>query len=336
MTFTLYHGDCLAVMPQLNESFSAVITDPPYFRVVKAEWDQAWQTRDEWLTWLETVMLACKQRLRSNGSLLVFGDDENTAYVQVMLDKHLTFLNNLVWFKTNNLTVKSAQNLRRFAPMTERILFYTPQLCPIGLETTALSVNNFAGLREYFRQYQAAIGLGLKAINAQLGHRRAEHAFYWNSTQWDLPTKDVYAELGQVFYTNGFVRREYEDLRQEYENSRRTFNATTKTFDVISGSIISESENTAHPTTKPLWLLQHLIRTVTNPGDTIHDPMMGSGSLGVACMMEGRNFVGVEVNAAYFAIAEKRIREAAAQLHLFSPVESCIVTEKQGALLQGG
>lgn len=333
MTFTLYPGDCLTIMPQLTESFTAVITDPPYYRVVPTTWDRAWNTRDEWLAWLETVMLACKRLLDPHGSLLVFGDDENTAYMQVMLDKHLTLLNSLVWFKTNNLSVKSAANLRRFAPMTERILFYTPELCPTGLDDSNLAVNNFANLRSYFQAYQAAIGLGLKAINQQLGHRRAEHAFYWNSTQWDLPTAETYAELGRTFYTNGFERRDYADLLAEYEAQRRSFNATAETFDVISGPIISQSENTLHPTTKPLWVMRHLIRTVTNPGDTVFDPMMGSGATGVACMLEGRSFVGVEVNAEYFAIAQKRITDAAAQLHLFAPVMQPVIAEQQGVLL---
>jgi site-specific DNA-methyltransferase (adenine-specific) len=318
MIFTLYQGDCLTIIPQLSTEFIAIITDPPYYRVVPTTWDQAWRTRDEWLAWLETVTSACKPLLNPHGSLLIFGDDENTAYMQVMLDKHLTLLNSLVWFKTNNLSVKSAANLRRFAPMTERILFYTPELCPSGSEDSSLNVNNFAGLRAYFKAYQAAIGLGLKAINQRLGHRKAEHAFYWNSTQWDLPTADTDAELGTVFYTNGFERRSYSDLWAEYTAQRRPFNATAETFDVISGPIVSQSENTDHPTTKPLWLMRHLVRTVTQPGDTVFDPMMGSGTTGVACMLEGRSFVGIEQDATYFVIAQKRIADAAAGLPMLT------------------
>ncbi len=67
-----------------------------------------------------------------------------------------------------------------------------------------------------------------------------------------------------------------------------------------------------HPTQKPVALMEYLIKTYTNPGDTVLDNCMGSGTTGVACMNTGRNFIGIEkdVEHGYFAIAEKRIRVA--------------------------
>lgn len=65
-----------------------------------------------------------------------------------------------------------------------------------------------------------------------------------------------------------------------------------------------------HPTQKPIALLEYLIRTYTNPGDTVLDNCMGSGSTGVACVNTGRNFVGIERDPAYFKIAQERLREA--------------------------
>lgn len=316
-TVTLYHGDCLEIMRGIPDgSVDAVVTDPPYFRVSDAAWDKAWKSREKWLAWLEECVVELKRVLSPNGSLLVFCDDENAAYVQVMIDRHLTFLNNIVWFKTNNMPIKAAQNLRKFAPMTERILFHTPQLCKTGLETVKLDLNNFVGLRAYFKAYQDAIGLSIKQINEALGHRRAEHAFYWGSTQWELPTPDVYAELGNRFPTNGFLRREYEDLRREYEDLRRPFNADPRTLDVISGPIVTQGDNTGHPTTKPLWIMQRLVTTVTKPGDTVLDPFMGSGTTGVACVQTGRNFIGIEIDRGYFEIAQRRIEQAQQQPRL--------------------
>ena len=69
-------------------------------------------------------------------------------------------------------------------------------------------------------------------------------------------------------------------------------------------------ERGAHPTQKPVALMRYLVRTYTNPGDTVLDFTMGSGTTGVACEIEGRHFIGIERDPAYFAIAEKRIREA--------------------------
>lgn len=65
-----------------------------------------------------------------------------------------------------------------------------------------------------------------------------------------------------------------------------------------------------HPTQKPVLLLEWLIKTYTNAGDTVLDNTMGSGSTGVACVNTGRNFIGMELNADYFATAQARIKEA--------------------------
>ena len=64
-----------------------------------------------------------------------------------------------------------------------------------------------------------------------------------------------------------------------------------------------------HPTQKPVELLEYLIKTYTNEGETILDNCMGSGSTGVACINTNRNFIGYELNEKYFEIAEKRINE---------------------------
>jgi site-specific DNA-methyltransferase (adenine-specific) len=68
-----------------------------------------------------------------------------------------------------------------------------------------------------------------------------------------------------------------------------------------------------HPTKKPVELMNYLVRTYTNEGDTVLDFTMGSGTTGVACVQTGRNFIGCEIDPGYFAIAEKRIAEAQAQ-----------------------
>jgi len=74
----------------------------------------------------------------------------------------------------------------------------------------------------------------------------------------------------------------------------------------------NKKEAGLHPTQKPVALLEYLIRTYTNEGDTVLDNTMGSGSTGVACANTGRRFIGIERDPAYFAIAERRIRDAEA------------------------
>lgn len=66
----------------------------------------------------------------------------------------------------------------------------------------------------------------------------------------------------------------------------------------------------SHPTQKPVDLLEYLIKTYTNEGETVLDATMGSGSTGVACMNTGRKFIGFETEKNFFEIAKKRIDKA--------------------------
>ena len=77
---------------------------------------------------------------------------------------------------------------------------------------------------------------------------------------------------------------------------------------------IGNEGSTVHPTQKPVALMEYLIRTYTNEGDTVLDNCMGSGTTGVAAVNTGRNFIGIERDPDYFAIARKRIGEAAPAL----------------------
>lgn len=70
---------------------------------------------------------------------------------------------------------------------------------------------------------------------------------------------------------------------------------------------------TKHPTQKPVALMEYLIKTYTNEGETILDNCMGSGTTGVACVNTGRNFIGIERDEKYFQIAQERIANAQKQ-----------------------
>ena len=94
--------------------------------------------------------------------------------------------------------------------------------------------------------------------------------------------------------TGGITREEYI---QEYTNYPRQI-------------LQFNSEGmTVHPTQKPVALIEYLIKTYTNEGDTVLDFTMGSGTTGVACKNTNRNFIGIELDKTYFDIASKRIAE---------------------------
>ena len=73
-----------------------------------------------------------------------------------------------------------------------------------------------------------------------------------------------------------------------------------------------------HPTQKPIALMEYLIRTYTNEGETVLDNTMGSGTTGVACVNTNRKFIGIEMDENYFNIAKQRIADAESKLGLLA------------------
>ena len=88
--------------------------------------------------------------------------------------------------------------------------------------------------------------------------------------------------------------------RENLGTTHTNYPKSIHTFSRVSGN---------HPTEKPVPLLEYLIKTYTNEGDTVLDNTMGSGTTGVACVNTNRNFIGMELDDKYFEIAEKRIND---------------------------
>jgi DNA modification methylase len=72
-----------------------------------------------------------------------------------------------------------------------------------------------------------------------------------------------------------------------------------------------------HPTEKPVRLMRELVHLFSDPDQTVLDPFMGSGTTGVACVREGRDFIGIEKDPDHFALACRRIEDAQRQGDLF-------------------
>lgn len=85
---------------------------------------------------------------------------------------------------------------------------------------------------------------------------------------------------------------------------------TNKKYPCSILDIPKEHRNFYHPTQKPVALIEWLIKTYTNEGDTVLDNCMGSGTTAVACMNTNRNFIGFELDKGYYDIAVRRIEEA--------------------------
>jgi site-specific DNA-methyltransferase (adenine-specific) len=318
-TNTIFPGDCLELMKDIpDKSIDLIILDPPY-NIGKAEWDK-WKKQSDYVDWLGSALLEMQRVLKDNGSLYLFHNDflqmveiqnwinQNTQFVfkQLITWNKIdeSFRNN--GFVQQRLSIDMMRNY--YNGFTEYILYYTFQ-DETGLTTVMLDTNNFPTLRHYFKDYQEALGLNKKQIMNLIG-QNADHCFRWNSSQWDLPTKETYDELANLPLKHEFVRREYEDLRREYEDLRYTFNCEIVKQDLRANSnvwLYAPAENLGHVTPKPVDLIENIIKHSSNEGDLVLDPMCGSGTTCVAAKKLNRRFIGIELDSKYVDLARSRI-----------------------------
>ena len=128
--------------------------------------------------------------------------------------------------------------------------------------------------------------------------------------------RDVGGSAARFFYCAKASKSDRDDGVTTPEKAFVQFQTANGTSGKPSS--ISEGRNTAyrntHPTVKPTDLMRYLCRLVTPPGGTVLDPFMGSGSTGRGAVLEGFSFIGVEMDPAYFEIADMRIAASEARV----------------------
>ena len=306
--FELWHGDCLELMKNIPDgSVDLVLTDPPYGTMKGAALDGWKNQTTEWDTAIDPVKIfeQISRVLRQNGKAVLFSQEPYTSRLITSAIPSLPFAYRAMWYKNvhaNALLSKSAMVSRY-----EDICIFTK---PHDAECTN-------ELRDYFKKVLDFIGAkSCKEINARLGHRKAEHCFYVTgkgkgSTQFSLCTKHTYNEIVSVFgidNMDGFLT--YSELARLNEKYTATFNLWQGGKSKSNVLEYKKDNDGYHPTQKPVALLEDLIQTYSNDGNTVLDFTMGSGSSGVACLNTNRNFIGIELDEGYFNIAKKRIEEA--------------------------
>lgn len=95
----------------------------------------------------------------------------------------------------------------------------------------------------------------------------------------------------------------YDKIKKKYDPDK------VQPSDILEFNVVPNRKGKVHPTQKPVELLEYLIKTYSNEGDLVLDNTMGSGSTGVACKHLNRDFIGIERDKGYFAIAERRLKE---------------------------
>lgn len=318
----LWHGDCLELMKNIPDgSVDLVLADPPYGIMKGAALDGWTNQTTEWDTAIdtETMFSEISRVLRPKGKAILFSQEPYTSRLITSAISSLLFAYRAVWYKNvhaNALIAKTAM-VNRF----EDICIFSK----LG--------HDYCGknpLRKYFKKVLDFIGAkSCKEINARLGHIKAEHCFYVTegkravknaiggkadhvtrigSSQFALCTEHTYNEIVSVFgidKMDGFLP--YDELARLNEKYVATFNLWQGGKSKSNVLEYAKDNDGFHPTQKPVALLEDLIQTYSNEGDTVLDFTMGSGSTGVACVNTNRRFIGIELDEGYFNTAKKRI-----------------------------
>lgn len=308
---TLYLGDCRDILPTLDK-VDAVVTDPPYGTVKGASLD-GWSNQDtSWDEAIDPKLIYefCNSILRMNGCLILFSQEPYTSRLITQAHGNLPFSYRMIWKKDHFANAL----LAKVAPVS----YYED----INVFFKKYDTEAEHPLREYAGRILNILGGKIKSANKALGHRRAEHFFYVESTQFGLCTEKTYNEIvGKTGINSEEWFITYEVLqtidRKFRSNFRRRFNLPLGERYKSNVLEFKKDYQGLHPTQKPIKLMEDLLYTFTDEGDSVLDFTMGSGTTGVAAVQMGRKFIGIEREPKYFDIACKRIEDAQRQGDMF-------------------
>lgn len=325
MSIELHNGDCLEVMATIESgSVDAIICDPPYGtmntdggrKLGVTGWDDAID---------HAAMLdQCNRILRPNGALVLFAQQPYTT--KLISDTHgnLPFSYCMTWVKDSFANALGCKK----APVN-----YTEDVCVFRCKKGQDSNHDFDGihpLRPYAKAVCDFIGRTKKQVFADMNGQGLCHFMRHHSSQFQLCTVKTYTKLEELYDIGRMadylpygeladrnkshkdaVRVEREkylaDFAEEYPT---VFNLPPDAKYKSNVLEYSKDYRGEHPTQKPVALMEDLVYTYTNEGDTVLDFTMGSGTTGVACVNLGRSFIGIERDEGYFTVAKERISMA--------------------------
>ena len=328
---TLYHGNCLEVLPELSDTFNLLLTDPPYSRVKDDDWDR--YTHSELETLLRNVFEMVKPKMALNGAAYCFCWPFFSARLQLIMSDYFNVLNEIVWMKRRPSGAQCGPQAktditkcRKFFPETERIVFAEmygsdkQAAADAGYQKASkqLWTELMRPLIRYFQEAKKESGLSGKEIQERMfqltGKRYVFDRHTFSESQWELPTREQYeaAATFMPFHRQyDELRRQYDELRRQYDELRRAHFPNRSNFtDLWSyAPILAGSKKRLHNCQKPIQMITDMVTTSSRPGNIVLDPFAGSGTTGVAAMRTGRRAVLIERDERYCEIAAKRLEQ---------------------------
>lgn len=291
---TLYHGDTLELLPQLEISGQRhLITDPPYYGVKSDDWDNQWKSEKEFLDWTENWFTSAVSLMGAASSIWVFASPKMSAPVEVMMRDHVNVLNSLRWVKDAGWHKRqSVEAARRFMTPWETMIFS---------EINKAEEEAGESVRNYLRDELAQAGLTGNYISSlwrqEKGTKSNTTGHWFSRSQWRLPNEEQYDWLRSKVPQK--YQRELSSLKEEVLDNTRIFNVEEEFITGVIDFPTVPPRKGKHPCEKPQELLRWMINSSTRPGDVIIDPFAGSGSTLLAAQSLGRRVVGIEAEDDY-------------------------------------
>lgn len=291
-------GDCLELLKELpTGSVDCCITDPPYFKVKSAQWDNQWKNKQSYLDWLSLVLTEIKRVLKPNGSIILFIGDKMLFEVGELVSQHFVILNNLIWVKPDAAGAEKgakAKAIHSFITKVEYAIF--------------AEVPNTLG--QQIKNHRQEAGISAASLSAMVNNsgRPTGLVGLWEdpySKGGCLPSSEQYTKA--ISYCKPDMP--LQQIQSDYYQRKRVFNVPDKDYYDVFSSDYLRGKNKIHSCQKPYSLIAHYIASISQPGFIVLDPFMGSGVVGKACKNLGRQFIGFEKDADIFKLAVNNIEE---------------------------
>ena len=306
--FELWQGDCLELMKNIPDgSVDLVLTDPPYGTMKGIDDKHDWDT----IICTEKLFAEISRVLRRNGKAVLFCQEPYTSHLITNVPPSMIFCYRGIWLKNcsgNSMMSKNA--------MTSRFEDFCVFICKnnagkiknIQKEITELVYKigfmNFAKIMYGEGRYKD-VSSACKNLNKKIN--KPNYKIQYDSNFFD---EQMYRYL-ETQIKMPYTFDEYFTIVAEYkEKTKSVFNLWQGGKSKSNVLEYKKDNDGYHPTQKPVALLEDLIQTYSNDGETVLDFTAGSGSTGVACVNTNRRFIGIELDEGYFNIAKKRIEEA--------------------------
>jgi len=320
MTNETFLGDCLIENEKIKSgSVDLILTDLPFGTVGGSMQDNTGKykliNQSEWDNVISSdkIMNISNRILRKNGKMLLFCQQPFTTELINNAIPNVPFSYSLFWDKMHFANCLGAN--KACVSYIEEILLFSKN------EDTKKA----HPLREYFYTEYEKTGLTYKVINRDYlettfegGGGMAYNMLCRTRLYFSMPTEDTYSRLQKT----GFFKKPYEKLKEIDNKFKKKF---ASTFNLWQGkkyksNILKYKKdyNGYHPTQKPILLLEDLIKTFSNEGDTIVDLTAGSFSTAIACINTNRFYKCIEKDTNYYNIGMKRIKNRLSNLTLFN------------------